>query len=119
MAAAVLATRTLLRGSPKSIVAAHDTLLVPHSILLEGRMGAKKFKYFPDRDLEPPAEFRNVVMPERHRLPLLPKTPSVWTSGTAAASLAYHIYIYMCVCVCRHYLKQPSRNRKKQNPRFS
>ena len=85
--AAVLATRTLLRESPlvglfpKSIVAARENLLVPHSILLEGRMGAKKYKYFSDRDLEPPAEFRNVVMPERHRLPLLPKTPSVWTSG--------------------------------------
>jgi len=93
VAPVVLATRTLLRNSlpsaggfipPISTTAAYNNnLLVPTCILLESRMGSKKFKYFPDRDLKPPAEFSNVVMPDKHRLPIIPKTPSVWTSGTA------------------------------------
>ena len=40
-----------------------------------------RFKYFPNRDLHPPESFENVVMPERHRLPIMPKTPSMWSSG--------------------------------------
>ena len=41
-----------------------------------------KFKYFPDRDLHPPVPFEIVGMPERHRLPIMPKTPGMWSTGS-------------------------------------
>jgi len=42
----------------------------------------KKFKYFRDRDLKPPPEFENIVMPERNRLPIMPKVPNIWQTGS-------------------------------------
>jgi len=44
-------------------------------------LAAKKWKYHANRDLEPPEQFKNTVQPERHRLPIYPKTPHIWTSG--------------------------------------
>jgi len=41
----------------------------------------KKYKYFPDRDLKPPNKFENLNMPERYRLPIMPKTPNFWSIG--------------------------------------
>ncbi len=40
-----------------------------------------RFKFFPNRDLHPPPAFENVRMPERHRLPIMPRTPTLWTTG--------------------------------------
>ena len=41
----------------------------------------KKYKYFPDRDIKPPNKFENLNMPERYRLPIMPKTPNFWSIG--------------------------------------
>eukprot|EP00088_Acartia_fossae_P065168 TRINITY_DN80302_c0_g1_i1.p1 TRINITY_DN80302_c0_g1~~TRINITY_DN80302_c0_g1_i1.p1 ORF type:complete len:287 (+),score=54.22 TRINITY_DN80302_c0_g1_i1:48-908(+) len=49
-------------------------------VMMEQRAGAK-FKYFPDRDLDPPKSTENVVMPDRPRLPIMPKTPLFWSHG--------------------------------------
>jgi len=44
---------------------------------------ARRFKYFPERDLKPPEKFENVQQPpQRHRLPIMPKTPSLYTTGS-------------------------------------
>merc|ERR1719391_362189 len=42
----------------------------------------KKYKYFPDRDLKAPPEVKNTVMPERNRLPIMPKVPNFWQTGS-------------------------------------
>ena len=38
------------------------------------------YKYFQSRQLIPPEKYTNVTMPEKHRLPIMPKTPSVWAN---------------------------------------
>lgn len=42
----------------------------------------QEWKYHPHRDLTPPEEFKNVSQPpDRHRLPIYPKTPNIWSTG--------------------------------------
>nr|ALS04652.1 mitochondrial 39S ribosomal protein L16 [Pseudodiaptomus poplesia] len=58
-------------------------LLMLHPVhpQVEARRAYRKFKYHPNRDLDPPKQFQNVVMPERGRLPIMPKTPTIWGTG--------------------------------------
>jgi len=56
------------------------SLLVPQTVSASQTAG-KKYKYFPDRELKVTAKFENVVMPEKHRLPIMPKTPNIWQTG--------------------------------------
>jgi len=45
-------------------------------------VSARKWKYFPERDLKAPETFKNVNQPpDRHRLPILSKTPGMWMGG--------------------------------------
>jgi len=66
---------SLLWGTSKTM-----RLLAPtaHSIT---QSAGKKLKYFPDRDLKVPENFQNIAMPEKNRLPIMPKTPNFWSSG--------------------------------------
>ncbi len=54
---------------------------VPLNSLRHTHSERPRFKYFPNRDLHPPPAFENVRMPERHRLPIMPRTPTLWTTG--------------------------------------
>jgi len=40
-----------------------------------------KYKYFQHRQLVPPEKYTNVTMPEKWRLPIMPKAPSVWANS--------------------------------------
>jgi len=55
-------------------------LLLPQTHCLIQSAG-KKLKFFPDRDLKVPEQFKNVNMPEKNRLPIMPRTPAFWQSG--------------------------------------
>ena len=57
-------------------------------------VAGKKYKYFPDRDLIPPTRFKNLNMPERHRLPIMPKTPNFWAAGR---DLVLGMYIHSSI----------------------
>ena len=76
-------TRCLARGNSLLHVTLQprDTCLSIRSIQTSDTCPDKKWKYFPDRDLKPPAKFENTNMPERPRLPVYTKTPSIWLSG--------------------------------------
>ncbi len=56
------------------------SLLNPSSILVL-QFAGKKYKYFPDRELNPPPKFENINVPSKYRLPMMPKTPNVWQAG--------------------------------------
>jgi len=57
------------------------SLLTPQPVYTSQTAG-KKYKFFPDRELKAPAKFENVVMPEKHRLPIMPRTPNIWQLGS-------------------------------------
>jgi len=44
---------------------------------------ARKWKYHSSRDLVPPPKSHNEVMPERPRLPIMTKSPTMWASGAS------------------------------------
>ena len=55
--------------------------LSPRALTTTGALSARKWKYHADRDLKPPPITENTNMPDKPRLPIVQKTPSLWLSG--------------------------------------
>lgn len=55
--------------------------LSPRGLTTTGALSARKWKYHADRDLKPPPTTENTNMPDKPRLPIVQKTPSLWLSG--------------------------------------
>ena len=58
-----------------------DTCLSVRCLQTTAAAEARKWKYHPDRDLKPPTVIENTNLPEKVRLPIMSKTPMLWTSG--------------------------------------
>ncbi len=106
----------LRAGGGLGPLAANNLVALPAPMTGSSRRQAHserpRFKYHPDRDLHPPEPFEITQMPERHRLPIMPKTPSMWSSGAMKPpkqtkvggvyySSVYILFCYQKASTCR------------------
>jgi len=68
-------------GLLKLTIIPRDTCPIAHGLSTSAILSERKWKYHPQRDLKPPVQTENVNMPDRHRLPIYQKTPSLWLGG--------------------------------------
>jgi len=68
-------------GLLKITILPRETCLIARGLSTSAILEERRWKFHPQRDLKPPVQTENVNMPEKHRLPIYQKTPSIWTGG--------------------------------------